>query len=158
MEYTEGVVKDKETVIHVHPNDYEKAGNSYLMAIVAVIAGMPLPIINLIASGVYYLGNLKASYFVRWHCIQAILAQTIIIPFNSIAWGWTLSVMLNKTEPTLYYGIYLFAVILLNIIEFVAVINTASRVNKGENVRWIIIAPLTDKLCSKKNKSPYPLY
>ena len=102
--------------------------------------------------------NLKSSYFVRWHCIQAILAQTIMIAFNSLAWGWTLAVILDKKEPTLYYGIYLFGVILFNIVEFFAVIITASKVGKGENVRWFLIANITDMLCSKKNKDPYRIY
>ncbi|AXG74634.1 hypothetical protein DVK85_10485 [Flavobacterium arcticum] len=155
MEHTERVITEEQTI---HPNDYERASNSYLMAIVAVIVGLPLPIINIIASLMYYLGSLKSSYFVRWHCIQAILAQTIMIPFNSLAWGWTLAVILDKKEPTLYYSIYLFGVILFNIVEFFAVIITASKVGKGENVRWFLIANITDMLCSKKNKDPYRIY
>ncbi|KAF2518647.1 hypothetical protein E0W68_07780 [Flavobacterium salilacus subsp. salilacus] len=155
MEYTEETSNKEQKIIH--PNEYEKASNSYLMAIVAVIVGVPLPVINITASVIYYLGNLKSSYFVRWHCIQAILAQTIMIPFNSIAVGWTISIMLNVKEVTLYYGIYLFAVILFNIIEFFAVIITASKVSKGKNVRWFLIANITDLLCSKKNKDPYSI-
>lgn len=156
MEYTEGIINEKETIIY--PADYEKAGNSYLMVIVAIIVGIPLPIINLIASVIYHLGNRKSSYFVRWHCIQCVLSQVILLPFNSIAWGWTISILLNKSELSIYYGICLFAVILLNIIEFAAIISTASRVTKGENIRWAVIAPITDLLCSKKNKNPYNFY
>ncbi len=155
MEYTERVIKEEKAIIH--PNEYERASNGYLMAIVAVIVGLPLPIINIIASVIYYLGNLKSSYFVRWHCIQAILAQMVMIPFNSVAVGWTISIMLDKKEVTIYYGIYLFAVILFNIIEFFGVIITASKVAKGNNVRWFLIANITDMLCSKKNKDPYTI-
>ncbi|MDP1993761.1 MAG: hypothetical protein Q8K40_00805, partial [Ignavibacteria bacterium] len=52
------------------PDEYEaeKASNSYLMSMVALIAGLPLPIINLIATVIFYVGNRKGSYFVRWHC------------------------------------------------------------------------------------------
>ena len=43
------------------PGDHEaeKASNSYLMSLIAVIAGLPLPIINLIATVIFYLGNRK---------------------------------------------------------------------------------------------------
>ena len=58
--------------LSVHPNEYEKASNAYLMAIVAVVAGLPIPIINLIASVGFYMGHRKSSYFIRWHSIQAI--------------------------------------------------------------------------------------
>ncbi len=153
MEYTEEAINKEQAIIH--PSEYEQASNGYLMAIVAVIVGVPLPVINIIASFIYYLGNLKSSYFVRWHCIQAILAQTVMIPFNSVAVGWTISIILNNREVTIYYGIYLFAVILFNIIEFFAVIITASKVGKGQNVRWFLIANITDLLCSKKDRNPY---
>ncbi len=153
MEHTQGVINQKEIVIH--QEEYKQASNSYLMAIVSIVAGLPLPIINIIASLIYYLNNLKSSYFVRWHCIQALLAQTVMVPFNSVAVGWTISIILNRREVSIYYGIYLFAVILFNIVDFFAVISTASRVGKGKNVRWFIIANITDVLCSKKNKDPY---
>ena len=78
-----------------------------------------------------------------------------MIPFNSVAVGWTISIILNNREVTIYYGIYLFAVILFNIIEFFAVIITASKVGKGQNVRWFLIANITDLLCSKKDRNPY---
>ncbi|OIQ18629.1 MAG: hypothetical protein BM557_06810 [Flavobacterium sp. MedPE-SWcel] len=154
MEHTENTITEEEKI---HPKELEQASNSYLMTIVSIIIGVPLPIVNIFSSGIYYLGNLKSSYFVRWHCIQAILAQTVIIPFNSVAWGWTLAIILDKKEPTLLYGIYLFAVLLFNIIEFFAVINTASRIKDGENVRWPVIANITDALCSKKEKRPYKI-
>ena len=45
------------------PDDYEaeKASNSYLMSVVAVIAGLPLPIINLVATAIFFLGNRKGT-------------------------------------------------------------------------------------------------
>ena len=50
--------------MNTHPFAYEpgeheaeKASNSYLMYLVAVIAGLPLPILNLLATLVFYMGN-----------------------------------------------------------------------------------------------------
>jgi len=137
------------------PHDWEQASNSYLMAVVAVIAGLPLPIINVIASVVFYLTHLRSSYFVRWHCIQSILSQAIMTPFNSTAIAWSLKLLINRQEPGFYFFIYLFAVAIFNLIEFFTVIITAAQVRKGINVRWFLIANLTDALCSKQNRDPY---
>lgn len=181
MEYTEGIIKDtiKETPVFIHPNEYEQASRSYLMAVVAVIAGLPFPIINLFASIGYYLAHRKSSYFIRWHCIQATIGQAFLIPFNSVAVAWTLGVIFggrgffgiteipkryfadnasifdDYSGATLYYWLYITFIILLNCTEFIIVIYTSTRVKKGENVRWFGIAQLTDKLCSKEDRNIY---
>lgn len=65
-------------------SETEKASNSYLMSVIAMIAGMPLPIINLIATLVFWSTNRRGTYFVRWHCTQALLSQIILVLMN----GW----------------------------------------------------------------------
>jgi len=54
-------------------HEAEKASNSYLMSLVALITGILLPIINLLATFIFYMGNRKGTYFVRWHCMHALL-------------------------------------------------------------------------------------
>lgn len=157
----------------IYPHEYEQASNAYLMAVVSVIAGLPLPVINVIASFVYYLGHRKSSYFIRWHCIQAVIAQALIIPFNSIAFAWTIAIFsrnlsfgmssdvsegiiaYNFSEASISYWLYMAFILLLNVIEFFAVIFTAIRVRNKHNVRWFIAASITDSLCSKENRDPY---
>ena len=141
----------------IYPQEYEQAANSYLMSVVAIIAGLPLPIINLIASVGYYMAHRKSSYFVRWHCIQAVLAQAIMIPFNSIAFGWTLAIFLERKEVTLAYGTYMFLIVFFNVFEFFAVIYTSLKVKKGIDVRWPVIAGITDSLCSTENRDKYKI-
>jgi len=70
---------------HYEPSEHEaeKASNSYVMSLIAIMGGLPLPIINLIATFVFYLGNRRGTYFVRWHCTQALLSQFVLLPFNS---------------------------------------------------------------------------
>ena len=65
------------TNFYYKPNDseLERASNSYLMSLVAVIGGLPLPILNLLASIFFYLGNRKSTPFVKWHCTQALVSQ-----------------------------------------------------------------------------------
>ncbi|KOS04872.1 hypothetical protein AM493_01565 [Flavobacterium akiainvivens] len=161
----------------VQPYEHEPAGNAYLMSTVAVIAGLPLPIINVIASVIFYLSNRKASYYVRWHSLQALIAQAVVMPFNSIALAWTIRIFFEPlvwTEtrhnhyeahfnenlfdfPSAWYFIYIFFVLALNLFEFIGVLITAVAVRKGKNVRWAIIANITDRLCSKENRDPYAI-
>ncbi|MFD2603745.1 hypothetical protein [Flavobacterium suzhouense] len=182
MEYTEGTIETTpvtETKPFVHPYEYELASNSYMMAVVSVIAGLPLPVINLIATVGYYLAHRKSSYLVRWHCIQASLGQIALIPFNSIALAWTLGILFggrgflglydiprryyadnvtlfeDYTGTTLLYWLYITFVIILNITEFIIVIATATKVRKGHNVRWFGIASLADRLTSTEDRNPY---
>ena len=174
MEYMEGAVKDSDTE-KIYHNDYEQASNSYLMSVVALIGGLPMPIINFIASVIFYLGSRRSSYFVRWHSIQSALGQLVLVPFNSIAFAWTLRIILNNehytirhddieagiyifeemSHATLYYWFYIAFIILLNLVEFFVVVYTASRVRNGNHVRWLVLGNLADSLTSKENRDPY---
>jgi uncharacterized membrane protein len=162
----------------IHSADLEQASNSYLMAIAAVIAGLPLPIINTIASIIYYIAHRQSSYFVRWHCIQSILAQAVMVPFNSIAFAWTLNLIFSNDEyfsqqipehldNTLfselfysvspYYWMYITVIIILNVAEFITVLITATQVRKGKNLRLFVLANIADALTNKENRDPYIL-
>lgn len=174
MEYTEGAVKDSYTE-KIYPHDYEQASNSYLMSVVAVIAGLPIPILNLFAAIGFYLGSRKSGYFVRWHAIQSALGQVFLIPFNSVAMAWTLRIFINSEreenfnndyetgsfifgslgDAGSYYWMYIALILLLNVIEFIIVIYTAIRVRKGHNVRWAVLSNIADSLTSKENRDPY---
>lgn len=171
MEHTERTIEE-----HIYPHEYEQASNSYLMSVVAVIAGLPIPILNLFAAVIFYLGSRKGTYFVRWHAIQSALGQAVLVPFNSVAVAWTIRVLVNGSREVhfngndyetgsfvvgslfdagSYYWLYIIIVLLLNLIEFIIVIYTASRVRKGHNVRWFVLANLADSLTSKENRDPY---
>lgn len=131
-------------------HEREKASNSYLMSLVALIAGLPLPIINLLATFFFYLANRKGTYFVRWHCIQALLSQVSILFLNSASFWWTISILLGGEKITNEYFAYLFTVILINIAEIVSTIYGAVQVRKGQHVRFWFFAELTDVLCKPK--------
>ena len=57
------------------PQGYEReaAAHSYLMSLLVVMVGLPLPIVNLLATLIFYLANRHKTYFVRWHCTQALV-------------------------------------------------------------------------------------
>ncbi|MFP5436690.1 MAG: DUF4870 domain-containing protein [Bacteroidia bacterium] len=158
------------TIIEVQPYEHEPASNAYLMSVIGIISGLPLPIVNVIASLIFYYNKRKDSYYVRWHSLQALLAQVIVMPFNSIALAWTLRILFTKVKhgptfidnpeyytelksqltfldaATLAYWVYIVFILLLNITEFIAVIITATEVRKGKNIRFWGISKVTDAL------------
>jgi uncharacterized Tic20 family protein len=131
-------------------HEAEKASNSYLMSLIALIAGLPLPIINLLATLIFYLGNRKGTYFVRWHSTQALLSQFSLLFINSFGFWWTISVIFGPETISNNYIAYILAAILFNILEFIATIYTAITTRKGIHVEWWFYGELTNMVCKEK--------
>lgn len=131
-------------------HEAEKASNSYLMSLVALIAGLPLPIINLIATLAFYLGNRKGTYFVRWHCIQALLSQLSMLFINSFGFWWTVSIIFTDETITSKYIAYILTAIIFNLTEFIATIYTAIQTRKGIHVEWWFYGNLTNLICKSE--------
>jgi hypothetical protein len=131
------------------PTDHEaeKASNSYVMSMIAIMGGLPLPIINLIATFFFYLGNRKGTFFVRWHCTQALLSQLFLIPFNSAGFWWTVSIIFTPETISSKYIAYIITLFIFNLIEFVGTIYTAIVTRKGQHVEWWVIGGLTNLIC-----------
>ena len=128
-------------------HELEAAANSYLMSLLAVMAGLPFPIINLLATVVFYLANRKRSYFVRWHCTQALVSQFPLFCTNSVLFWWTIRLLFGGAELSSFYFAYLFTVILFNVIDFIATIYSAVGIRKGKRVEWYVYGGLTDLIC-----------
>lgn len=127
-------------------HEAETASNSYLMSLIAIIAGLPLPIINLIATLIFYLGNRKSTLFVRWHCTQALLSQVSILVINSVAFWWTISIIFSDLTITNSYIAYLIVVVAFNLIEFAATIYSAIKTRNGIHVEWWFYGSLTNRI------------
>lgn len=128
-------------------HEAESASNSYLMALIAVMAGLPLPIVNLIASVIFYLGNRKGRYFVRWHCTQALISQLSLLFINSYGFWWAVSIIFDKNQITSDFIAYLITALIFNLIDFVATIYSAIKTRKGIHVEWWFYGSLTNRLC-----------
>ncbi len=139
----------QETTFSYNPTEHEreKASNSYLMSLVAVIAGLPLPIINLLATLFFYIGNRKSTYFVRWHCIQALLSQMVLLFANSYSFWWTVSILFTDEKATNNYFAYLFTVIVFNILEIISTIYCAVQTRKGKHVQVFFFGNVTNLIC-----------
>ena len=135
--------------IFSHPvteSQAEKASNSYLMSLVAIMTGMFLPLFNMLATLIFYLANRKEALFVRWHCTQALFAQLILVVVNSIGFIWLLSILFGSNSFTNPFFAYLAVLLITNLIEFIATIYTAIQTRKGKHVEWWFIGPLTNSV------------
>jgi hypothetical protein len=130
-------------------HEAEKASNSYLMSLVALVAGLPIPIINLFATFAFYLANRKSTYFVRWHCTQALFSQLCILGLNSASFWWTMSILFGGESVSNEYFAYLFTVIIVNLVEFASTIYAAIQVRKGIHVEIFFFSGLTNLICRK---------
>ena len=131
-------------------HEAEKASNSYLMSLIAIIAGLPLPIINLIATFFFYVANRKSTYFVRWHCTQALLSQFSVFFMNSFGFWWTISIIFSDEIITSKYIAYMLTALIFNLIEFGTTIYTAIQTRKGLHVEWWFYGPLTNLICKSR--------
>jgi uncharacterized Tic20 family protein len=134
------------------PDEYEaeKASGSYLMSLIALMAGLPLPIINLIATLVFYLGNRREGYFVRWHCTQALLSQLSLLFINSFGFWWTISIIFTEQTISAQYISYMMVAFAFNLTEFIATIYTAVQTRKGIHVEWWFYGNLTNLICKPR--------
>ena len=114
-------------------HELEAASNSYLMSLLAVMAGLPFPIINLLATAVFYLANRHRTYFVRWHCTQALVSQLPLFCTNSVLFWWTVGLLFGDVELTSFY--------------LVATVVSAVQVRKGKQIEWYVYGGLTDLIC-----------
>lgn len=151
MEYTQRPLKQTTSVPPLTEDEKEYASNSYLMSLVALFGGLPLPVFNLIATLIFFWGNRRTTPFVRWHCTQALLSQVFIFFFNTVAFWWTVLIVSKTREMSDHFFVYLVFVVLLNLSEIIATIYTAIRVRKGRHVRWILFAYLVDQLLKQRH-------
>ena len=132
-------------------HESESASNSYLMSLVAFLVGLPLPIVNLVATLIFYLGNRKADYFVRWHCMQALISQLSMLLINSYGFWWTVSIIFGSQEITDHYIAYMITALLFNLTEFIATIYTAIKTRQGIHVEWWFYSRVTHLICKPKS-------
>jgi len=111
----------------------EDAMGAYLMMFAAIGAGMPLPIINLIASVIYYFIQKGSIRFVRFHSLQSLLSQIPTTLVNAVAVFWTLQIYIfdNFDVSDEYIG-YLIMMVLLNLVYFAYSIVGAVQARKGK--------------------------
>lgn len=138
------MITNKTFYYKPYDSEMERASNSYLMSLVAVVVGLPIPIVNLFATAFFYLANRKSTAFVKWHCTQALVSQLFLFFFNSFGFWWTISLVFSDAKATNYYFAYIITLIVFNSIEFVTTLILATRVRKGIHAEMYFFADVTN--------------
>ncbi|PCJ86035.1 MAG: hypothetical protein COA57_06735 [Flavobacteriales bacterium] len=125
----------------------EDAMGAYLMMFAALAAGLPLPIINLIAAVIYYFVNKSKSRFVRFHSLHSLYAQIPTTIMNAALVFWTVRNLVSCGESfscfdDFYIG-YFWTVVIANILYFVFSIIAAVKARKGQFYYFIFFGKLT---------------
>lgn len=147
------MIYKKDFYYKPYENELERASNSYLMSLVVIIVGLPLPIINLIASVAFYIANRKSTTFVRWHCLQALLTQLLLFFLNFIAVWWTVFNIYYWKDYNVFYITYISIVVFYNIVEFILTMYTAIGVRKGQHLYWHFFGKICDKYILNSSES-----
>jgi hypothetical protein len=134
-------------------SELERASNSYLMSLAAVLGGLPLPIVNLLASVFFYLGNRKSTLFVKWHCLQALFSQLGMFLFNTVGFWWTISILFDNEKATNLYISYMITIIIFNLLEFMATLYLAIQTRKGNHIELYFFSDITNLFYKKKNEN-----
>lgn len=136
--------------------DREDAMGGYLMMFAALAAGLPLPIINLIASVVYYVINKSKSRFIRFHSLQSLYSQLPTTLLNAGLVYWTFKIFFTENDllysngslfegfasvNDVYWG-YLSVVAIANVLYVIFSLVAAFRARKGEFYYFLFFGKL----------------
>lgn len=124
--------------------DKEDAMGAYLMMFAAIGAGLPLPLINLLASIIYYNIFKKSSLFVRFHCHQALYSQLPLTLMNGVATFWGLRVIISDDwHFTDALKGYLIMLLIANIVYIIFGIMSAVKARNGKMYYYWIFGKLS---------------
>ena len=133
------------------------------MMFAAIAAGLPLPIINLIAVVIYYYINKSKSRFVRFHSLQALYSQIPITVMNAGLVFWSISRLFYSDCGFMdcpYWNEYIgfaIAVVIVNIIYFVLNIIAAIRARKGRMIYFVFFGKLAYHMAFSVNETNEPI-
>lgn len=121
----------------------EDAMGAYLMMFAALGAGLPLPIMNLIASIIYFFIQQKNSRFVRFHSMQSLYSQipTTLVNAGTVYWVLQIYVFEKLGVTDVFIGYVIMAVV-LNLIYFVFSIIGAVKARNGKMYYFLFFGKL----------------
>jgi uncharacterized membrane protein len=110
----------------------EDAMGAYFMMFAALAAGLPLPVMNLIAAIIYLFLNKKKSRFIHFHSLQSLLSQIPVSILNVALIVWLIKAIFFEFRFNNYFKGFLAMVIAANLIYIIFSIIAAVKARKGE--------------------------
>ena len=127
----------------------EDAMGAYLMMFAAVAVGLPLPIINLIASVIYYFLNRKKSRFIHFHCLQALLSQIPTTIINWVAVVWALYIAFTDLTLSDTFWAYCIFAGAVTILYFIYDLIGAFKARQGKMYYFIFFGQIAYEIAFK---------
>lgn len=117
----------------ISQREKDDAMASYLMMFASWAVGLPLPLVNLVASVVYYAVNRKGSKFVAFHSLQSLLSQVPVSLLNAGVIGWGIGLLVKGAAAGSLWPFlgYVFFTAAVNILYIVFSIVALLAANKG---------------------------
>lgn len=115
----------------ISSREKEDAMGAYFMMFASMSIGLPLPILNLIASIIYYYLNKAKGRFVRFHTLQSLLSQIPVTLLNAGGVFWVIRIFVLDMGFSDYFKGYVVMIILANLIYLVFSIVGAIKSRKG---------------------------
>lgn len=110
----------------------EDAMGAYFMMFAALAAGLPLPVLNLIAAIIYLFINKKKSRFVHFHALQSLLSQLPTSIMNVGLVAWVIRAIFFDAHFDAYFKGYLAMVLAANLIYIIFSIIAAVKARRGQ--------------------------
>jgi len=127
----------------ISTREKEDASGAYLMMFAATAIGLPLPIINLIASVVYYFVNKSKGRFVRFHALQSLYSQLPVTLLNSTLVIWAILNLTHGHEFTSIFWGFAITIGILNIFYFIFSLIGVVRARKGRFFYFVFFGKLS---------------
>lgn len=134
-------------------SESEKASLGYLISILSLIVGAPLPIITLFASLGIFFGYRNSTFFVKWHVTQALLIQLFAFCINSIGFVWVILLFFTELPFSNAFVAFILMMFIVNIIILIGTVYSASKLRKGIHVEWLLFGPITNAIYHKPTES-----
>jgi len=129
-------VENAEKIILPQPDEITRkerddAMGAYFMMFAAWGIGLPFPLLNLVAAGIYYGINRKKSKFVAFHALQSLISQIPVTLANAGLLFWTIRNMVIKGGFFVSFWSYLGFTVVLNLAYLVTSLVALTRAYKG---------------------------
>ncbi len=116
----------------VTEREKEDAMGAYLMMFAALGIGLPLPLVNVIASIIYFAINRRKSRFVAFHALQSLLSQVLVSLFNVALVAWLLVILFTNLHFSAGFWASLIVVAVINIVLIVLSVIALTKARKGQ--------------------------
>lgn len=134
----------------VSERERDDAMASYLMMFASLAVGLPVPLLNLVASVIYFLVNRKTSRFVAFHALQALLTHIPVVLLNAGLVGWVVANLVTRAGFWAPFRWYLVFTVLVNLAYIAWSIVALVRAHQGR----FLYMPLIGRTCFGRYYGP----